>query len=227
MKDELLKVIRRTLLDALAAPDDLALIEAIRNLSLRFRTLAARLRGSSDYRDAIDRWYNEIFFATNKRDQWLSIDKIIREIDDLKKKISICIPDDSEPSTSWSHSGTVSEYLCNSLSVTHETLSSALDKAVKASTALTSEPPWRHRKDVLDQKKILVLVDARTCPWSTEELLDQFKRIFQKIVSAGKPRPKLWILPTVERGRVVVAIGESDVVELLLKPVVSFQNCGD
>ena len=77
------------------------------------------------------------------------------------------------------------------------------------------------------KKKILVLVDARTCPWSTEELLDQFKRIFQKIVSAGKPRPKLWILPTVERGRVVVAIGESDVVELLLKPVVSFQNCGD
>jgi hypothetical protein len=54
---------------------------------------------------------------------------------------------------------------------------------------------------------------------STEKLLNGYEATFQTIVYEGLPRPKLWILPTLNRKKVVVAMGRADVVERLLKPV--------
>jgi hypothetical protein len=209
MRNEVLKIIRKGLADALAERDVRKQQYQVQNLVIRIPELTSRLKGT-ELSEHVDRWFNELYLSGPR-----AIAKIVDEIDRILDKnemreIRVC------------------EYLMKSFPQVEGDVARILDSAIDRGLALPGDPPWQYKRDdSLNDGDVLVLVNASSVASSTEKLLEQFRQLFQRIVNLGHPRPKLWILPTTTRGRVVIAMGKSDVVSLLLNPVFQFHISRD
>jgi len=195
MKNELLSLIRRSLVEIVSIGDDHRALQRMQELAKRLTALGRRLRLAA-------KWQQELDACSTVGEGRESIARIIAEIDQLVKP--------SQP--------LVLSYLRQALSAGDRDLVETLDSAVKSGTALMKDPPFE--KEVEEIAADLVLcVTVVGGESSTEKLLNGYEATFQTIVYEGLPRPKLWILPTRNRKKVVVAMGRADVVERLLKPV--------
>jgi hypothetical protein len=110
--------------------------------------------------------------------------------------------------------------------VTSDSLPDLLNRVVKEGAALTQDPPWPPSEAPVItcpipgiQKLRIALCDATLERMSTEDLFASLKRTFDSIVSRGLARPKVWIVPTVNRSRLVVLMGEPDALRELLRDV--------
>lgn len=207
MRNELLKVIRSGLSDAVSERDDVNFEEKVQAVVVRIPTLKVRLRTSS-YCECVDKWYMQLFLSCSRE----VVERIVCEIDQLVG----C-------------ANQLESFLFANIATNKVTsdIVELLDEAVERGIALPQDPPWKYKHDILPNGDVLSLVDTKSIRCSTEQLLEQFRTIFQKIISLNHPRPKLWILPVVGRGRAVIAMGNQNVVNLLLKPVISFHVSSD
>jgi hypothetical protein len=196
MRNELLQVIRRGLEELHRDPSRMNLVTVIS----RMGPLASHLRHLRVTRT----WISQLEACDTGLEIRLCCEKILKEI------TKILNPNPSAV-----------EYIQDNLLVHTglgtEDIVRKLDNAVRLGAAFSREPPWtREQQLVQASPDIVICVSREECNRSTERLLDDFRTEFQSILNDGLPRPKLWILPTVSRRRVLIAMGNPDVVERLL-----------
>jgi hypothetical protein len=111
-------------------------------------------------------------------------------------------------------------------SVSLDTLPALLNEAVKEGIPLSRDPPWPIQDAPIvtssfSENLRLVVCQVTLEEVSTEQLFASLKETFAAVVSRGFARPKIWILPTVSRNRLLVLLGESEALRDILKEVLS------
>jgi hypothetical protein len=99
-----------------------------------------------------------------------------------------------------------------------DSIARALHAAASSAVPLARDPPWERKIEKIGANEIAIL-NATSESVSTDVIHGKLKQRFEAIVSMGFPRPKVWILPTRNKMRVIVAIGVPEVVDLLLSEI--------
>jgi len=188
-------MIQSSLVQILNVSDDKRLLERVRGIVRRFIALSRRLRDVSKWRDELD---------------------ACKGADEARERITAIL---GEIEQSLNPQPLALSYLRDALGAGERDLVVVLDSAVKRGLALTKTPPSRKEIEIIapDLVVCVTVADGDLSNNSTEKLLSGYRATFQTIVYEGLPRPKLWILPTLARQKVVVAMGRPDVVDRLLK----------
>ena len=212
MRDELLLILRKNACTLSAIPDDDLLLFESQRFVDRILTIGARLLDPSlGVPDAAYGWIRLLSSSTDTA-------VLRKRIESIRDEIDALLENDS---------GTIMDYLFTSLGETDggsiERLVELLQTAANRATPLARDPPWDIESHVKSEKfsalneSLLALLDTTSEAITTEEVLGKLKRRFEHIVYMGLARPKVWILPTVTKRRIVVALGLPEVLDLLLR----------
>ena len=107
-------------------------------------------------------------------------------------------------------------------------LAEFLDAMVAQGLPVQIDPPWTsqlgYRKTVSSvvsssNSLTLTIIDAWDPDLPTPALFEVIGSKFESVASRANVRPKIWVIPTINSGRILVALGESQDLDLLLNHI--------
>lgn len=212
MRDDLLLILQKNACTVSAIPDDDILLFECQRLVDRILTIGSRLLDPSlGVSDFVYGWIRQLSSTSNSMALRQRIESMRIEIDKLLE----------------TRTETIMDYLFSSLGELEggkiEQLVEVLQNSANRAIPLSRDPPWEIKSEKFSplNESIIAILDTTLEPTSTEIMLHKLKRRFEHIVYMQLPRPKVWILPTITKRRIVVALGLPEVLDLLLRTLKS------